>query len=115
MLIKKSQRKRKQLAREAFVYEYCGADQELGMAVSELNGRVPDVGTMKNKICHEAYYVMSGSAQVFIGNEVVDIGEGDVLQIQPGQEYYIEASNLRLIAPTAPAFYPEQWENIKTL
>jgi len=113
MLIKKSQRKKKQLAREAFVYEYPNAGKELGIAVVELNGRVPDEGMIKNQVCYETYYVMSGSAQVFIHGDIMDIGEGDVLQIKPGQKYYIEASNLKLMVSTAPAFYPEQWENIK--
>jgi len=113
MLIKKEQRVKKQIASDGFVYEYQDDNKNLGLAVSELNGRVPDEGTMKNKVCSEAYYVISGSAKVFINNEVFEISEGDILHIEPNQEFYVEALNLKLVIPTAPAFYPEQWENIK--
>lgn len=113
MLIKKSQAIKKQISENGFVYEYQDANKNLGLAVSELNGRVPDEGTMKNKVCLEAYYVMSGSAKVFMNNEVFELSEGDIFYIEPNQEFYVEASNLKLVIPTSPAFYPEQWENIK--
>ena len=113
MLIKKSERVKKQISKDGFVYEYHDANKNLGMAVSELNGRVPADGKMKNNIVHEVYYVLSGSAKVFTNNNVFEISEGDVLHIDAGQEFYVEANNLKLVIPTCPAFYPEQWENVK--
>lgn len=113
MLIKKSERVKKQISKDGFVYEYNDANKDLGMAVSELNGRVPDEGKIKNNVVHEVYYVLSGAAKVFMNDNVFGISEGDVLYINAGQEYYVEADNLKLVIPTSPAFYPEQWENIK--
>ena len=113
MLIKKSQRIKKQIAPNGFVYEYPDASKDLGIAVSELNGRVPDEGRMKNNVVHEVYYVLSGSAKVFMGDKIFEISEGDVLHIDAGREYHVEADNLKLVIPTSPAFYPEQWENVK--
>ncbi|MFA6513664.1 MAG: hypothetical protein WCT50_00025 [Patescibacteria group bacterium] len=113
MLIKKEQRVKKQISSDGFVYEYQDVNKNLGLAVSELNGRVPDEGLMKNKVCCEAYYVMNGSAKVFMNNEIFEINEGDVFHIKPNQEFYVEASNLKLVIPTSPAFYAEQWENVK--
>jgi len=68
---------------------------------------------MKNNAVHEVYYVLSGTAKVFMDNKVYEISEGDVLHVNAGQEYYVEANNLKLVIPTAPAFYLEQWENVK--
>lgn len=113
MLIKKSSRIKKQISSQSFVYEYGDINNKIGMAVSELNGRVPDKGIMKNNICYEVYYVISGKANVFLNNEVYEISEGDVFHIEPGIEFYVEADNLKLVIPTNPPFYPEQWENIK--
>ena len=113
MLIKKSQRIKKQISPNGFVYEYPDVNKDLGIAISELNGRVPEEGRMKNNTCQEAYYVLSGSARVFVGDQIWEISEGDVLQINPQEEYYVEAQDLKLVIPTAPAFYPEQWENVK--
>ena len=113
MLIKKSERVKKQISKDGCVYEYRDANNNLGMAVSELNGRVPDEGKMKNNAVHEVYYVLSLAAKVFVNDSVFEISEGDVLHIDAGQEYYVEADNLKLVIPTSPAFYPEQWENVK--
>jgi len=113
MLIKKSEREKKQISQGGFVYEYRDANECLGIVVSELNGRVPDEGKMKNNVVHEVYYVLSGSARVFMGNDIFEINEGDVLHVAAGKEYYVEANNLKLVIPTSPAFYPEQWENVK--
>lgn len=113
MLIKKDKRIKKQIAPQSFVYEYQDKNDKIGMAVSELNGRVPEEGRMRNNVCHEVYYVISGNAKVFIDNNIFEISEGDVLHIEPMKEYYVEASNLKLVIPTNPPFYPEQWENIK--
>jgi len=113
MLIKKESRIKKQISSQGFVYEYNDGNNKIGMAVSELNGRVPDVGKMKNNLCYEAYYVISGKAKVFIENDSFELSEGDVFHIEPDVEFYVEADNLKLVVPTNPPFYPEQWENIQ--
>jgi len=79
MLIKKSERVKKQISPNGLVYEYRDVSKYLGIAVSELNGRVPDKGRMKNNVVHEVYYVLSGSAKVFMGDKIFEICEGDVL------------------------------------
>ncbi len=112
MIIKKSQAVKKQISSDGFVFEYPSVNKKVGMAISELNGRIPDKGLMKNNICHEVYYVLSGTAKVFIDNIFFEIEEGDVFHIDAGKEFYVEADNLKLVIPTNPSFYPEQWENI---
>ncbi len=73
MLIKKDKRKKKQISSQGFVYEYQDQNDKIGMAISELNGRVPDKEKMRNNVCHEVYYVVSGNAKVFINNNIYKI------------------------------------------
>ncbi len=113
MLIKKDKRKKKQISSQGFVYEYQDQSEKIGMAISELNGRIPDKGKMRNNVCHEVYYVVSGNAKVYINNQIFEISEGDVFHIEAKLKFYVEANNLKLVIPTSPPFYPEQWENIK--
>lgn len=113
MLIKKEKALKKQISDSGFVYEYIGPSDKLNLAVSELNGRIPEEGWVRNNVCQEAYYVISGQAKLVIDDQEYKIGEGDVAYIEAGKKYYLEADNLKLLIPTAPAFYPEQWENIK--
>lgn len=113
MLIKKSCRDKRQISESGFVYSYPGTNQYLGIAVADFNGRVPDRGKMKNNICHEMYYVLSGSARVFINDMILNVHEGDAFQINPSEEVYVEAHNFKIVISTSPAFYPEQWENVE--
>ncbi|HOZ53569.1 MAG TPA: hypothetical protein PK142_02735 [bacterium] len=66
MLIKKSQAIKKQISESGFVFEYPDVNKNIGMAVSEINGRVPERGWVKNEVCLEVYYVLSGSAEIFV-------------------------------------------------
>ncbi len=113
MLVKKEQRKEKQIAKEGTVWEYDLPSKIIGFALSKLNGRVPDSGWMRNKVCNEIYYVISGSGILFIEDKKYELKEGNVFLIEPGKKFYVIARNLQLVLPTAPAWYPEQWENIK--
>jgi mannose-6-phosphate isomerase-like protein (cupin superfamily) len=115
MLVRKEDRKEKRLSENATVWEYHHhfPSKAIGFAVSKLNNRVPDSGYMRNKVCAELYYVLSGSATVFVEGEKFEIGEGDVLLIEPGKKFYVEANDLHVAIPTAPAFYAEQWEHVE--
>ncbi len=113
MLIKKEQRREKQIAKEGTVWEYHFLSKAIGFALSRLNGRVPDSGWMRNKVCNEIYYVISGSGILFIEDKRYKLKAGDVFLIEPGKKFYVVAKNLHLALPTSPAWYPEQWENVK--
>jgi len=89
MLVKKEQRKEKKIAKQGTVWEYRLPSKAIGFALSELNGRVPDHGWMKNKACNEIYYVISGSGTLFIEDEKHDLKEGDVFLIEPGKKFYV--------------------------
>ena len=113
MLIKKESCKIKQITPISRVFEYPDPSKDLGIAVSELNGRVPAVGKMVNNVCQEVYYVISGSGEVFYKGETFMLEEGDVFYIEAKTPFHVEADNLNLLLVTSPAFFVEQWENVK--
>ena len=113
MLVKKEQRKEKQIAKEGTVWEYHLPSKAIGFALSKLNGRIPDSGRMRNKVCNEIYYVISGSGTLFIEDKKYELKNGDVFLIEAGKKFYVIAKNLQIALPTSPAWYPEQWEIIK--
>jgi mannose-6-phosphate isomerase-like protein (cupin superfamily) len=82
-------------------------------ALSKYNGRIPDSGWTRNKICNEMYYVIGGSGTIFVEDKKYELKECDVFLIEPGKKFYVIAKNLQLAIPTSPAWYPEQCENIK--
>ncbi len=113
MLIKKEQRKEKQIAKNTFVWEYPLHNKNLGVALAKINGRFPDSGRTINKVCQEIYYVMSGLGKIFIEDEEFELNEGDVFLIDYGKKYYVAGENLVLLCSTSPDWYLEQQEIIK--
>lgn len=68
---KKDKKIKKQITSKNFIYKYQDQNDKIGMAVSELNGRIPDKGGMRNNVCYEAYYVVSGNDKFFINNNII--------------------------------------------
>jgi mannose-6-phosphate isomerase-like protein (cupin superfamily) len=113
MLIKKSQRREKQLAKDSFVWEYPLHNKNLGIATAKINGRFPESGRTLNKVCQEIYCVVSGSGKLFVEDEEIGLEEGDVYLIDSGKKYYVIGRNLVLVCPTHPEWYPGQQEIVK--
>lgn len=113
MIIKKGQTKKERIAKGGIVYDYPVKSKEMGFSVQELNGRVPDEGAYKNKICKEICYVIEGSGKIFIDDEELILDEGDIYFIEPGQKSYIMAEGLKLLTITQPDWYEEQCEVVQ--
>ncbi|VVB60637.1 Uncharacterised protein [uncultured archaeon] len=113
MLIGKGRRKKEQLQKKAIVWDYPMPSEDIGFAVQELNGRVPDSGWMRNKICNELCFVIKGKGIVFVESEKYEINEGDVFIISPGKKSYIVANGLKILAVTSPNWYAEQCESVE--
>ena len=58
----------------------------------------------------EVYYVEKGEGQLVIGEETLDIKEGDIIPIPKNTWHYlkkIEGKNLEVLAITHPKYIPE--------
>ena len=113
MLIKKQVAKIKNVSSTAVVYEYPNHSQNLGLAMSEIKGRLPETGFMINKICDEIYFVIDGFGKITYKNAVYELEKNDLFFIEKDTPFFVEGDCLKLFLVTTPAFFQNQWENIK--
>ena len=88
--------------------EYNFNDKDLNIALITVNGRYPEAGFATNEVCKEISYVVSGSGSVHTEHESLELHPGDAIMLQPGEKFYWEGKNMRMIMPCSPSFYPEQ-------
>ncbi len=113
MLIKKEKVKFKRNSKSCSVWEYELPSRSLGFAVAKITGRYPESGASLNKKCDEIYYVMKGKGKIYYDGRLYKIKKGDAFLIKRGKKYWVEGKNLILALPTSPAWYPEQYKNVK--
>lgn len=94
------------------VYEYVFGDADINGALGVINGRYPETGWVVNKICKELVYVVSGSGSLRTRSQYQPLAAGDSALIPPGEAYYFEGKDLAVLMPCAPAWYPEQHEEL---
>lgn len=92
--------------------EYPLEDKDINGAVIELSGRYPDTGRVVNLKCKEIAYVISGSGKIVVENEEINLSEGDMILVEPGEKYFWEGK-LKIFVPCAPAWYPEQHKEVE--
>jgi mannose-6-phosphate isomerase-like protein (cupin superfamily) len=92
--------------------EYPMGDKDINGAVIELSGRYPDKGRTVNLECKEMAFVIGGKGKVVIEGKEVELNEGDLVLIEPGEKYFWEG-NMRLFMPCAPAWNPEQHKQVE--
>jgi hypothetical protein len=112
MLIRREQARREQITEKSDVLDYATGEL-LGLAVTELHGRVPKFGSYVNRVCHEAGYVLAGIGVVFVEDEKYNVSGGDAFTIKPFERHHIVADNLKLLIVTCPNWYAAQCEIIE--
>lgn len=63
-----------------------------------------------HRTINETYYVLKGRGQLIIGEETLDIREGDLVPISKGTWHYlkkIEEDSLEVLVVTYPKYNPE--------
>ena len=92
--------------------EYPLGDKDINGAVIQLNGRYPDKGRVVNEKCKELAYIISGSGRLVVEDKEVELGEGDLVLIEPGEKYFWKGK-MTMFVPCAPAWYPGQHKEIE--
>jgi len=92
--------------------EYPLEDKDINGAVIKLKGRYPDKGRVMNLKCKELSYVMRGSGKVVIEGKEIEMKEGDMVLIFPGEKYFWEGK-MEMFVPCTPAWYSEQHKGAK--
>lgn len=112
-IVKNQQTKIFQNSKVCKAIEYPLGDKDINGAVIELNGRYPDKGRVVNLKCKELAYVVKGSGKLIVEGKEVELNEGDLALIEPGEKYFWDG-NMTMFMPCTPAWYPEQHKEIAT-
>jgi mannose-6-phosphate isomerase-like protein (cupin superfamily) len=111
-IIYKDQAKQHRNGSHCVAIEYPLDDKEINGAVIELTGRYPEAGRVVNVKCKLLAYVMKGSGKIVVDGQETNLKEGDMVFVEPGEKYFWDGA-LTLFMPCAPAWYPEQYQEVE--
>ena len=106
-IIHRHQTKKFQNSDSCTAIEYPLGDKDINGAVIELNGRYPENGRVVNSKCKELAFIIEGQGKLVIEGQEAELGQGDLVLIEPGEKYFWQG-NLKMFIPCTPAWYPEQ-------
>lgn len=93
--------------------EYSFGDEDIDLGIATISGRFPESGFCKNTISKELIYVIEGSATICFRDKKVEIGVGDAVLIDVGDEYYWDTDYCKVSMSCSPAWSPEQHVLVK--
>jgi mannose-6-phosphate isomerase-like protein (cupin superfamily) len=111
-IVKKSQTHTFQTSDVCKAIEYPMGDSDINGAIIELTGRYPTQGKVVNTKCKELAYIISGSGKLILENEEIDVNEGDLILVEPNENYCWEGT-MTMFVPCTPAWYPQQHMDVK--
>ena len=111
-VIHKNQTKKFKNSDVCTAIEYPLEDKDINGAIIELRGRYPEKGRVTNLKCKELAYIINGSGRIVVEDKEVELNEGDLILIEPGERYFWEG-NLVMFMSCVPAWYPEQHKEIE--
>jgi len=106
-VIHKSQTEKFKNSELCMATEYPLGDKDINGAVIELTGRYPEKGRVVNLRCKELTYVISGSGKVVVEGKEINLQEGDLVLVEPGERYFWDG-NMTMFVFCVPAWYPDQ-------
>ena len=92
--------------------EYQMADKNIGGTIIELTGRYPSKGRGVNMQCKMLPYIIKGNGKIIVEGKEVNLNEGDLILIEPGERYYWQG-DLKLFISSIPAWSPEQYKEVE--
>lgn len=111
-IIFRNQTKKIENSKHCTAIEYPLKDKDINGSIIKLTGRYPDKGRVVNLKCKELAYVINGFGKVVIEDKEVDIQEGDLVFIEPGEKYFWNG-NLTLFIASTPAWCLEQHKEVQ--
>ena len=97
-IVKNSEKVEKKNPGACIIYEYPLVDRDIDGAVAKINGREPVKGFEANKKCKELCYVIEGGGKLFSRDRSFDLVKGDMVLIQPNEEYYWDGKMILFIS-----------------
>ena len=91
------------------VLEYQIEDKDINTAVVKISGRYPSQGWAINEKCKMMGFVLHGAGKLTTEERVIELSQNDMVLINPNEMYYWEG-DMTILLPSAPAWYPEQYQ-----
>ncbi|MEK7518788.1 MAG: AraC family ligand binding domain-containing protein [Patescibacteria group bacterium] len=113
MIVKKKERRKEVITRNWKVFDYPLRSKTTGIAYQILSGRTPKVGSFRNNICTEIFYIIGGSGVIVVKNHEYILREGDVYIAKPKEQHFLVGKKLTFLVITTPNWYPAQCEILK--
>ena len=110
ILVKKADRVRHENSPACIAYEYLLGDNDIDVAIIEINGRYPEHGLAANEAVKELCLVVSGAGKIVIEGKETGLGEGDAVIILSKEKYFFDG-NLKLAVSCTPPWHPGQYRH----
>ena len=92
---------------------YGGTGDAIDGATITVTGRYPERGYIKNEVCKELMYVISGQGTLLAGDETTQVfATGDVVFIDSGESFAWDGDFVGFFA-TTPRFNPGQYKQVE--
>jgi mannose-6-phosphate isomerase-like protein (cupin superfamily) len=106
-IMKKNETEEYAIDSHCIVRDYPLNDFDINGAIIRINGRSPLAGRTANTECKEMAYVIKGEGKIVVNGTETKLQEGDLLLINPLEEYYWEGT-MELFVPCTPAWTTDQ-------
>ncbi len=106
-IISSSESKKIQATPTTTIWEFPMEEKAISGAVTQINGRYPEIGFAVNEVCKELAFVISGSGYIVTPDAKRTIGVGDLIFLNKGESFAWDG-NLTLFMATTPKFDPKQ-------
>jgi ethanolamine utilization protein EutQ (cupin superfamily) len=111
-LVKKSEIHTVANSKEAIVEEYLHNDPDLNLAIGNISARYPSSGFVVNEISKELVYVLEGSIDLILKDQVVHLGPADSVIIDKN-ELFAWDGQAKLLTVCLPAWEASQHKEVK--
>lgn len=111
-IIRKDQTEKFNNGEHCVAIEYPLGDKDINGAVIELAGRYPEKGRVVNLKCKELAYVINGFGKVEVEGKEINLREGDLILIEPGEKYFWDG-NLSMFVSCTPSWYVDQHKEVE--
>lgn len=113
MVIRKNQTTKIAATPGNIIWDYPMPSEDHGVSYQELDGPIPETGWYRNTVCHELFYIIEGTATMFIDDKKYEAGPGDVVILTPNQKHKGVYHQTKMITVTSPNWYEKQCERVE--
>ena len=85
---------------------------EVGISYQTLTTSSPKIGQHLNKEVHEIYFILQGTATFTVGDDVYEVGERDIVVVEPMAAHSIKTEGLTFMTITRPDWFYDQYEHV---